>query len=57
VVVTSAPVETEPEVAVPVEKPEPVQEVALVDDQVRVEEPPEVTEVGLPVKVRWRLDQ
>jgi hypothetical protein len=36
----------EPEVALPVEKLVPVQEVALVDDQVRVEVPPEVMLVG-----------
>ena len=46
VVAVSAPVDTEPEVAPPVEKPVPVQEVALVEDQVSVEEPPEVMLVG-----------
>ena len=37
---------TEPDVALPVANPEPVQEDAFVEDQVRVEDPPDVTEVG-----------
>lgn len=36
----------DPEVAFPVENPLPVQDVALVDDQVRVEDWPEVIGVG-----------
>lgn len=43
----SAPVETEPDVAPPVEKPVPVQLVALVEDHVRAEEAPETTLEGL----------
>ena len=46
VVVTLGETETEPEVPLAV-KPVPVQDVALVEDQVRVEEFPETTEVGL----------
>ena len=42
---------TEPERALPVEKPVPVQEVALVDDQVRVDGWPLVMDVGLAVSV------
>jgi len=38
--------ETDPDVASPVLKPEPVQMPTLVLDQVRVDEPPEVMEVG-----------
>ena len=45
-----APVDWLPEVAlVPDQPPEAVQEVALVEDQVRVEAPPLVTEVGFAV--------
>ena len=51
VVVTLGETETEPEVPLAV-KPVPVQDVALVEDQVRVEEFPETTEVGL-ARVRW----
>jgi hypothetical protein len=39
-----------PLVAPPVEKPTPVQEVAFVDDQVRVDEPPLETDVGFAVR-------
>ena len=41
-----APVETLPEVAPPVLKPVPVHDVALVDHQVKVELPPDDTDVG-----------
>jgi hypothetical protein len=51
VVEERAPVETEPLVAPPVENPVPVQEVLLVEDQERVEEPPLVTEDGAAFKV------
>jgi hypothetical protein len=40
---------TEPETALLVEKPVPVQEVALVDDQVRVDDWPAVMDAGLAV--------
>ena len=50
VVVTLGETETEPEVPLAV-KPVPVQDVALVEDQVRVEEFPETTEVGLAESV------
>lgn len=38
VVVIVGETETDPNVALPVEKPEPMQEVALVDDHVSVED-------------------
>lgn len=41
---------TEPDVAFPVAKPVPVQEVAFVEDHVSVEDPPDVTEVGEAVR-------
>lgn len=37
---------TEPDVALPVANPEPVQDDAFADDHVRVDAPPEPTEVG-----------
>ena len=37
---------TEPDVAFPVAKPVPVQELAFADDHVSVDETPEVTEAG-----------
>ena len=43
----SAPVDTEPDVALPVLKPVPVHDVAFVELQVRSEEPPEETLEGL----------
>ncbi|MGH9436704.1 MAG: hypothetical protein ACRD22_02110, partial [Terriglobia bacterium] len=50
VVLSVGETESEPDVPFAV-KPVPMQEVALVEDQVRVEEPPEVIEVGLAVRV------
>lgn len=47
----SAPVETEPDVAPPAEKPVPVQELAFVEDQVRVALEPFSTLVGEAVSV------
>jgi hypothetical protein len=43
--------EAEPETTPPVEKPVPVQDVAFVEDQDRVEDWPEVIEVGLAERV------
>jgi hypothetical protein len=49
-VLVSAPLDWLPEVVlVPVHAPEATQEVALAEDQVRVEDPPLVTDVGLAV--------
>lgn len=50
-VVTPRVTETEPEVALPVEKLVPAQDVAFVEDHVRVEEPPAETEVGEALRV------
>jgi hypothetical protein len=47
VVVTVGETDTDPDVAPPVEKPVPVQEVAFVDDHVSVEDWPLVMLVGL----------
>ena len=48
----SAPVDWLPEVALlPDHAPEAVQEAALLDDQVSVEDPPLATDVGLAVSV------
>jgi hypothetical protein len=48
----SVPVDWLPEVALPPDHaPEAVQEVALLDDQVSVEDPPLATDVGLAVSV------
>ena len=49
VVVVGGVTLTEPEIAFPVEKPLPMQEVALVDDQVRVDDWPLVIDVGFAV--------
>jgi hypothetical protein len=51
VVAVRAPVDTEPEVALPVENPVPAHDVAFVEPQVRVEDDPEATEVGLAESV------
>ena len=50
-VVAVGETEAEPETALPVEKPVPMQEVALVLDQVRVEDEPAAMEVGFAVSV------
>ena len=51
-VLVSAPVDCEPLVgSAPDQTPEAVQEVALVEDQLKFELPPLVTEVGLALKV------
>lgn len=46
-VVVSEPVEIEPDVAPPVEKPVPVHDVALVEDQERFDALPEYRVVGV----------
>ena len=50
-VVAVGETDTDPEVVPPVEKPVPVQEVALADDHVSVEDWPLVMLVGLAVRV------
>lgn len=52
VLAVSTPVDTEPEVALfPLQPPEAVQKVALVDDQLSVDEPPLAIVVGVAVSV------
>jgi len=52
VVVVSAPLDCEPLIALlPDQPPEPVQEVALVDDQLNVDALPLATVLGLAVKL------